>query len=269
MHKLATVLLRAALIAAPQLLNGTVIVADSFDYAVSPPAFDPVSFTDPDGLRGKNGGTGNWTGAYTQEASRQNARIGLGSLTYSDGNFVLDTAGSQVNTTGNSRNFRTFSAFTLSAVTPEFWMAFIADASSTGAGHAGVALFNGGTEIGTFGKGSPNTTWGFSGSGQSTVLATTQSFLVYKFVWDVGGNATGTLWVDPDLDTAPTGTGDAQRVLPNFTIDNLRISSATGNTMVFDSVDCGSRTGFPLNGRPRRSRPPRPSPPDRLSEISL
>ena len=202
------------------------------------------------GLTGNGGGDGWGTSLWTTQVNRENANVTSGTLNYSDGALSLVTGGNKVTTTGNSRNWRILgSPVSLDGENPELWISFIGRANSTGNGHLGVALANGSeassAEIVTLGKGASVPNWGFAGitnSVQSTTAATTQSFLVYQFIFGEAGTATANLWVNPPLNGAPTGAPSASTTLSNFSFDRVRVSSASGNFGDIDELRIG--TGF-------------------------
>jgi hypothetical protein len=199
---------------------------------------------------GANGGSG-WDAAWTAPTSHT---IAAGSRPYSDGTLDLATSGNQSRISNNSGStsagaaFRPLdSAVSLSEANPELWLAYVAVADSTTGGHAGVALFNTTTEVGTFGKrGAGNPTWGISivsggASVNGTVPATTESFLVYKFTWTGAATpANVELWVSPDLDSTPdSATRDVSSTINNFTFNRVRLSTST-NSGNFDEIRIGT-----------------------------
>jgi hypothetical protein len=207
-------------------------------------AYDGFSY--PAGGLSGNGGSEGWGGVWTTQASRENANVTAGTMTYSDGTLSLLTSGNKVTTTGNSRNWRVLnSPLAVNQATPELWISFIARANSTGSGHVGIALADGSeaAEIVTLGKGASVPNWGFAGianSAQSSTAATTEAFLVYQFVYGPDGTATARLWVNPSLAGPPTGAPAATTTLSNFSFDRIRVSSASGNFGDIDELRVGT-----------------------------
>jgi hypothetical protein len=224
--------------------QAALLVYEGFDY-------------DPGTLRGNDGGGGliGWGGPWVRQDNTTAgvaATVTAGSMSYTDaGGNSLATSGNKASvptTSGNAnRDFRNFGGTIVGTATPEVWLSFMAQAGSTGAGHVGVALFNGATEIVTLGKGGSPTNWGFAGPGTTTVNrsvdATTESLLVYRFLTDPGtGAVSGSLWINPELDAAPTGTPDVTWTHSAFTINRIRVSQAQAAefTMLLDEFRVGT-----------------------------
>jgi hypothetical protein len=242
-------ILSAATCFVPAASDAAVLAYEGFDYEVG-------------ALGTANGGTG-WGGAWssvnppTTAGASSSHSVAAGSMTYSN----LVTGGNQdrISNSGGSTAagaaFRNLAAsFTLDEANPVLWLSFMgqADNTTTG-GHAGVALFNGTTEFGTFGKRSAASysttphTWSiglasaFGAAVNSSEPANVPSFLVYKFTWTGATSAaTAELWVNPELDAAPTvDTRDASTTANNFTINRVRVSTST-NSGNFDEIRLGT-----------------------------
>ena len=216
----------AVTMAAP-VASATPVASDSFDYAV------------PGGLNGQVGGSGFGSNAWTFVSGQASPALAAGSMEYTSGTSSLVTAGNKLQPASTSRSTRNFPSV-LSTTNQTYWVSFRIHHTGTGSlpsNHAGFSLFSGANGSGTeifMGKGGNATNWGMWHSGGSSAQksgavssADRDAFLVYKLEF-TSGQVTISMWVNPALGAAPSGTPDASVTESHSTtIASLRFSTGS------------------------------------------